>query len=209
MDNKDEGILIGTAVYIFIQNVTRISNISGQVLNSKCEIADKWVVNLNGSKYLCNIAKTAKGLSVEYGNGFSLVESSWQFGDNVFRGEINGKPVNVKIIKNDKTGSFVLQFMGSNVSISVRSTRVAELEQYMPKPEEQKKPTKLKAPITGKITRFLVKEGDEVKSGSDLVIIEAMKMENLIKIDHDVKIKKINFKDGDLIGVGEILIEFE
>lgn len=209
IDNKDEGILIGTAVYMFIQNATRISNISGQVLNSKCEIADKWVVNVNSNKYLCNIAKTSKGLSVEYGNGFSLVESSWQFGDNVFRGEINGRPVNVKIIKNNKTGSFVLQFMGSNVSISVRSTRVAELEKYMPKLEEQKKPTKLKAPITGKITKFLVKEGDEVKSGSDLVIIEAMKMENLIKTEHDVKIKKINFKDGDLIGVGEILIEFE
>ena len=60
-----------------------------------------------------------------------------------------------------------------------------------------------------KITKFLVKEGDEIKSGTELVIIEAMKMENIIRAEQDVKIKKINFEDGSLIGVGEILIEFE
>ncbi len=209
IDNKDEGILIGTAIYMFVQNAIRLLNISGQVLNSKFELADKWVADLNGNKYLCNVAKTSKGYTVEYGNGFSLVESSWQFGDNVFRGEVNGKPINVKIIRNDRAGSFKLQFMGSVVDISIRSTRISELEKYMPIVEVEKKPTKLKAPITGKITKFLVKEGDEVKAGSELVIIEAMKMENMIRTDHDVKIKKIYFEDGALVGVGEILIEFE
>lgn len=209
INDKDEGILIGTAIYMFVQNADRLLNISGQVLNSKFELADKWVADLNGNKYLCNVAKTTKGYTVEYGNGFSLVESSWQFGDNVFRGEVNGKPINVKILKNDKSGSFKLQLMGSALDISIRSTRVSELEQYMPKVEAEKKPTKLKAPITGKISRFLVKEGDEVKAGAELVVIEAMKMENMIRVDQDVKIKKINFTDGSLVGVGEILIEFE
>lgn len=208
INNKDEGVLIGTAIYMFIQNANRLLNISGQVLNSKFELADKWIADLNGNKYLCNVAKTAKGYTVEYGNGFSLVESSWQFGDNVFRGEVNGKSINVKILKNDRAGSFKLQLMGAAVDISIRSTRVSELEQYMPKVEADKKPTKLKAPITGKISRFLVKEGDEVKAGAELVVIEAMKMENMIRVDQDVKIKKINFTDGSLVGVGEILIEF-
>ena len=43
----------------------------------------------------------------------------------------------------------------------------------------------------------------------ELVIVEAMKMENVIRAEQDVKIKKINFEDGSLVGVGEILIEFE
>lgn len=208
IENKDEGVLIGTAIYMYIMNVSRLLGISGQV-NSKRELAEKWVADLNGNKYLCNIAKTAKGISVEYGTGFSLVETSWQFGDSVFRGEVNGRPINVKIMKDDRAGNFKLQFMGSIVDLTIRSTRVSELEKYMPIAEPEKKPTKLKAPITGKVIRFLVKEGQEVKAGSELVIIEAMKMENLIRADQDVKIKKINFKDGSLIGVGEVLIEFE
>ena len=205
---KDEGVLIGTAMYMFIANATRLLSISGQV-NSKKELAEKWVLDLNGNKYLCNVSKTTKGLSVEYGNGFSLVETTWQFGDSIFRGKINGNPVNVKIMSDNKAGDFRLQFMGSDVNISIRSTRVSELEKYMPVLEFDKKITKLKAPITGKITKFLVKEGDEVKAGMELVIVEAMKMENVIRAEQDVKIKKINFEDGSLVGVGEILIEFE
>ena len=112
-------------------------------------------------------------------------------------------------MSDNKAGDFKLQFMGSDVNISIRSTRVSELEKYMPVLEFDKKITKLKAPITGKITKFLVKEGDEIKAGMELVIIEAMKMENIIRAEQDVKIKKINFEDGSLVGVGEILIEFE
>lgn len=208
ISSKDEGVLIGTAMYMFIANATRLLSISGQV-NSKKELAEKWVLDLNGNKYLCNVSKTSKGLSVEYGNGFSLVETIWQFGDSIFRGKINGNPVNVKIMSDNKAGDFKLQFMGSDVNISIRSTRVSELEKYMPVLELDKKITKLKAPITGKITKFLVKEGDEIKAGMELVIIEAMKMENIIRAEQDVKIKKINFEDGSLVGVGEILIEFE
>ena len=93
ISSKDEGVLIGTAMYMFIANATRLLSISGQV-NSKKELAEKWVLDLNGNKYLCNVSKTSKGLSVEYGNGFSLVETIWQFGDSIFRGKINGNPVN-------------------------------------------------------------------------------------------------------------------
>lgn len=205
---KNEGVLIGAAIYMYVMNSNRLLGISGRV-NSKMELAEKWVADINGNRFLCNVAKTAKGLSVEYGSGFSLVETSWQFGDNVFRGDVNGKSVNVKILDDNKTGNFKLQFMGSNTLISVRSTRVSELEKYMPIPEPEAKPTKLKAPVTGKIVKFLVKEGQEIQAGTELVIIEAMKMQNLIKADHDLKIKKINFKDGALIGVGEVLIDFE
>jgi len=208
IENKNEGILIGAAIYMYIMNANRLLGISGQ-LNSKKELADKWVADLNGNKYLCNISKTTKGISVEYGTGFSLVETSWQFGDSVFRGEVNGIPISVKIMNDDRAGNFKLQFMGSVVDVTIRSTRVSELEKYMPVAGVEKKSTKLKAPITGKIVKFFVEEGQEVKAGSELVIIEAMKMENIIRADQDVKIKKINFQDGSLVGVGETLIEFE
>ena len=89
------------------------------------------------------------------------------------------------------------------------SPKVAELSKFMPKISKNSKPTNLTSPITGKIIRFKVAEGDEVKAGQELVIIEAMKMENIIRTDHDVKIDKIKFSAGEPVGIGQIIIEFQ
>ena len=70
------------------------------------------------------------------------------------------------------------------------------------------KPENLTSPITGKIIRFKVSEGDEIKAGQELVIIEAMKMENIIRTDYDVKIAKIKFKEGEPVGIGQVIIDF-
>jgi propionyl-CoA carboxylase alpha chain len=78
----------------------------------------------------------------------------------------------------------------------------------MPKIQKNPKPANLTSPITGKIIRFKVKEGDEVKAGQELVVIEAMKMENIIRTDHDIKIGKIKFKENEPVGIGQIIIDF-
>ena len=78
----------------------------------------------------------------------------------------------------------------------------------MPKLEKNAKPTELTSPITGKIIKFKVSEGDEVKAGQELLVIEAMKMENIICTDYDVKIKKIEFSENDAVGVGQTIISF-
>ena len=56
--------------------------------------------------------------------------------------------------------------------------------------------------------KFKINEGSEVKAGQELVIIEAMKMENIIRTDYDVKIKKIEFSEGDAVGVGQVIMSF-
>jgi len=65
--------------------------------------------------------------------------------------------------------------------------------------------TPLLAPIPGTIIRYLVKEGDEVKDGTGVVIIEAMKMENEIVSPTAGKIKSLNFKPGDKVSGGAVL----
>jgi propionyl-CoA carboxylase alpha chain len=102
-----------------------------------------------------------------------------------------------------------MQYGGSDAFINVYSPRVAELNEHMPKIEKNPKPTELSSPITGKIIKFQVKEGDEIKAGQELVIIEAMKMENIIRSDHDVKIGKIDFKEGEAVGVGQLIMSFK
>ena len=67
----------------------------------------------------------------------------------------------------------------------------------------------LLAPMPGKIVSVNVKNGQKIKSGESLLILEAMKMENLITATKDAKIKKINVKANDTVEVDQILIEFD
>ena len=101
-----------------------------------------------------------------------------------------------------------MQHSGSDVYAQVLSLRNAELYKFMPKIEKNPKPTELTSPITGKIIKFKINEGSEVKAGQELVIIEAMKMENIIRTDYDVKIKTIEFSEGDAVGVGQVIMSF-
>ncbi|AEK72913.1 putative acetyl-CoA carboxylase biotin carboxyl carrier protein subunit [Thermococcus sp. 4557] len=63
------------------------------------------------------------------------------------------------------------------------------------------------APMPGKILRILVKEGEQVKTGQGLLVLEAMKMENEIPAPKDGVVKKILIKEGDTVDTGQALIE--
>jgi biotin carboxyl carrier protein len=67
----------------------------------------------------------------------------------------------------------------------------------------------IKAPMPGLVLKIFVKEGEELKKGDNLLILEAMKMENMIKAPADIKIKKIQIKEGDKVEKNQILLSLE
>lgn len=66
----------------------------------------------------------------------------------------------------------------------------------------------LKAPMPGLVLKIMVKEGDEIKKGDNLVVLEAMKMENIIKASADAKIKAIKIKPADKLEKNQVMIVF-
>jgi biotin carboxyl carrier protein len=70
------------------------------------------------------------------------------------------------------------------------------------------KVSEIKAPMPGMVLKVLVEEGTEVKKGDNLFVLEAMKMENIIKSPADVTVKSIKIKPGDKVEKGQILIVF-
>ncbi|WP_374948706.1 biotin/lipoyl-containing protein [Mucilaginibacter sp.] len=70
------------------------------------------------------------------------------------------------------------------------------------------KVSEIKAPMPGMVLKVLVEEGTEVKKGDNLFVLEAMKMENIIKSPADVTVKTIKIKPGDKVEKGQILIMF-
>ena len=73
----------------------------------------------------------------------------------------------------------------------------------------KKKLKDLKAPMPGLVLDIMVKEGEEVTEGQELIVLEAMKMENAIKSPQDGKIKKIAIKNQDKIDKNHTLLSFE
>ncbi len=67
----------------------------------------------------------------------------------------------------------------------------------------------IRAMLPGVVTKILVKEGDEVKAGDTVMILEAMKMENEVKSHKDGKIKQILVKEGDRVENGDVLVVLE
>jgi propionyl-CoA carboxylase alpha chain len=103
----------------------------------------------------------------------------------------------------------MLSHAGSEVRVFVRTPRVAELAHYMPADTSGRRKDRLVAPIAGLIQHVRVKEGDTVKTGGELLVIEAMKMENVIYADHDVIIKKVHISEKESVQSDQLLLEFK
>ncbi|GDX35820.1 propionyl-CoA carboxylase subunit alpha [Alphaproteobacteria bacterium] len=210
LDSQAKEVLLVVAMQIFLKNYQRNALMTSQLRNRQKQISERWVIVIDENSYLINIINRDEGiLKIECDRQEIELKTSWNNGEKLFRGQVNGKNIGVKIRDNNNTGSYLLQYSGLDAFVSVYSPRIAELSKFMPKIQKNAKPVNLTSPITGKIIRFKVVQGDEVKAGQDLVVIEAMKMENIIRTDHDVKIGKIRFKEGDSVGIGQVVIDFE
>jgi len=102
-----------------------------------------------------------------------------------------------------------LSFRGIHVPARVYTMREAEFARLMPEKIAADMSKYLLCPMPGLIKAINVDNGDEVKAGDPLAIVEAMKMENILRAERDGKVKKIAAKVGDSLAVDAIIIEFE
>ena len=98
---------------------------------------------------------------------------------------------------------------GNKYRFIVLSNRHSELNALMLKRKEKDTSKFLMSPMPGLLVSVMVKEGQKVQAGEPLAIVEAMKMENILKAEKDVTIKEIFSKVGDSLIVDQNIIEFE
>ncbi|MBM3521239.1 MAG: biotin/lipoyl-binding protein, partial [Alphaproteobacteria bacterium] len=87
--------------------------------------------------------------------------------------------------------------------------REAELARLMPAKKAADTSKKLLCPMPGLVISIAVSEGQEVKAGEPLAIVEAMKMENILRAERDAKVKKVRAAKGDSLAVDAVILEFE
>ncbi|MFW0776416.1 MAG: acetyl-CoA carboxylase biotin carboxylase subunit [Rickettsiales bacterium] len=200
-------VFVATATTISIRDAERASKISQQVSGRERAIGASWIVNINGEDHSVYVRTDGEeGYFITRNRKLKAVKTNWQLGQHLFTGTINDMPVNVQI--KPLAEGYVLTYGGASVVAKVRTPRTAELAQYMPEEKEAGMKDELVAPIAGMIVSIRAQEGQEVKAGQELLVIEAMKMENVIHAETDVVIKKINVNEKESVSVDQLLIEF-
>ena len=133
-----------------------------------------------------------------------------QTGKNAFHLLKDGVSYHIKISEGDfNKGLYTISINGSEHH-AVISTPLDELIEKMGfASNSNKNIDSIEAPMPGLILDILVEEGQEVKEEDQLVILEAMKMENIITSPRNGTIKKIGVKKGDAVDKKQLLIEFQ
>jgi biotin carboxyl carrier protein len=122
----------------------------------------------------------------------------------------NNKSYRAEIIDHDTAEKTVtLRINGKKTTLKIEDKYEKLLSQLGLATMGSKKVNELKSPMPGLVLDIPVKEGDTVLAGNTLIILEAMKMENVLKAPADVIIKKINVQKGKPVEKNEILIQFE
>lgn len=122
----------------------------------------------------------------------------------------NGRNVNTDVVKIDyETKQVILRIEGKKYTINIKEPVDIQLEKLGINTLQAKKVNNLKAPMPGLVIKTLVNVGDSVKAGEPLLVLEAMKMENVFKAAADVVIKSIKVTERQAVEKGQELITFE
>ena len=125
------------------------------------------------------------------------------------RFQMNGKDTILQFVKAQDGLNFEYNLKGNKIQAQVYDQAQFEVKGYMAPPKKIDYAKSIISPMPGAIVSVSVEPGQVVQDGQELLVIEAMKMQNLIKAQIDGKIKKVNVKPGQSVAVDELLIEFE
>ncbi len=206
----DEGkakILLSVGLFVYLRDAYRAARISDQVMGRPRMIPNRLVVTVDGSQYPVSYDHISdEEFEINFEGRKFKVKSNFILGSRLWQGKVDGLQSNVKVEAID--GGYALTYMGSTAKVTVRTPRIAELEKYMPEGDDSALSNDLIAPISGAIVEIKVKAGQLVNRGQDLLILEAMKMENILYADKDAVVDEILVNTGDPVAVNEILIKF-
>ena len=170
--------------------------------------ASERVVTVDGDQHRVRIKPYEGGtLAVLDGGEIIDIIGRWTPGQRLLSVSIDGRVRTVQVRRNGR--SFVLTTRGASHEVQVLAPHVAELSKHMIEKEPPDLSRLLLAPMPGLLTRLDVKEGDKVEPGQPVAVMEAMKMENILRAPKAATVKATPVKAGESVAVDQVIVEFE
>ncbi len=199
--------LVAVAALVHGRDMERARAIGSTSPHDVPPIDSDWVVTFDGDPHPVVLERTADGFSVSVEGDAVAVSSDWQPGDRLVEATVNGVSLVVQIEPNFE--GYHLTHGGAEVKMAVRSVGAAELAALMPEKAPPDTSQYLLCPMPGVVVSLLVAAGDEADLGTPLCVVEAMKMENILRAERRGIIGKIHVAVGDNLAVDETILEFE
>jgi propionyl-CoA carboxylase alpha chain len=202
----DPALLIAIAAAIHRSYLDRSASISGQMPGHELKVGDEWVVLRGRERHPVKVRPVAGGHAVEFEGESYELRSDWQFGQPFYRGTCNREPICVQV---ERRGlNYRLFHFGFQADFMVLSARAAELLAHIPDKAPPDLSKFLLSPMPGLLAELNVETGQEVKAGQMLAVIEAMKMENVLRAEADGVVNAVLAQAGDSLAVDQPILEF-
>ena len=211
---EDRDIIAAVAAFLDHLGNERRRKITQQMKGQNIHFVEERVVLIGGSEQHIRIDGTIGAPSeVKLVNDDGsarrsmIVTSDWWPGMPVWSGTVDGRQVAVQV--RPIANGYDLTYSGIDLPVYVYTAREAELAALMPMKIPPDLSKYLLCPMPGLVVRIDVEEGQKVKAGDPLCIVEAMKMENVLRAEKDGVVASVNAAAGDSMAVDEVILEFE
>jgi propionyl-CoA carboxylase alpha chain len=207
-------VLAAVAVAIDHLGNARRREITDQMAGPSVRFARRRIARIGGERVLVEVEGGLGGTTKlrmldQDGVERKLLElaSDWWPGEPVWQGLVGGRLVSVQV--RAMLNGYDLAWRGVRAAAYVYTEREAALADLMPAKLAPDTSKLLICPMPGLVKAIHVAEGQEVKPGEALCIVEAMKMENVLRAEREGIVKSIKAKPGDSLAVDAVIMEFE
>ncbi|MDO8799599.1 acetyl/propionyl/methylcrotonyl-CoA carboxylase subunit alpha [Phenylobacterium sp.] len=172
-------------------------------------LRDEWIVIAGHDKRLVRLSNGGAAYRVEYLNehrSLTLTEIDWRPGKHVFRGVLDGRAFTVAV--KPAAEGFVIRHRATTLNVLVLTPRSAELHEKLPPKKAADTSKMILSPMPGLVVTLDVIPGQLVRAGEAVCVVEAMKMQNIIRAERDGTVKTVGAKAGDSVAADEVLVEF-
>jgi len=204
--HDDPAMLIVVGAAIHRRYLERNARINGQLPGHEYKPGNDFVVLLNEAQHPVVATPTEGGFDVDYAGEKYEIRSPWQFGLPLYEGTLNGEPICMQV---ERIGLRYRVFhWGTQADLMVLTAHAAALQKLMPHKAPPDLSKFLLSPMPGLLAQVCVAAGQEIKAGEKLAVIEAMKMENVLKAEQDGVVDKLLAKPGESLAVDQAIIAF-
>ena len=172
-------------------------------LNGRVPTNCEWVVSMDGAEHRV----TVEDETVIVDGKALVVDAPYVPGQRLIEAEIDGEPLAMRISRT--RSGWRLTTRGRSHDLRLLPPHVADLAKHMIEKVPPDLSRFLLCPMPGLLTALHVKEGDKVEAGQPLAVVEAMKMENILRAEKAGIVAKVDAAPGDSLAVDAVILEFE
>jgi propionyl-CoA carboxylase alpha chain len=169
----------------------------------------EWVVAVGKTKRAVRLAHTEHRLDVflkDEERRLQLDSVDWLPGQALFQGQLDGTAFTVTV--EPAAEGFVIRHRAAKARVLVLTPLSADMHERLPEKKKADTSKAVISPMPGLVVAIDVAEGQAVREGEVICVIEAMKMQNILRAEHDGVVKAVSAKAGDSVAADEVLVEF-